>query len=531
MAKQTQSPVEGQTPMGSIDHVVVLMLENRSFDQMLGYLYFDFKKNQPSRSKQEFDGLTGNESCPDQAMTEVKVFPITSTTPHPYNMPGANPREGFLATNVQLFGTENPQSGVIPNNKGFIASFAAGISFDQAKGYRDTIPGVKPTDIMGMYHPDMLPVMSTLARSYAVCDCWFASVPTQTLPNRAFVNAGTSLGSLDNSMKYFGCKNIFGELAAVGADWAIYGYNGTPRTKLDFPDTRDADSSHFGHFQEFQERARDGKLPTYTFLEPSWGASGNSQHPNYDVATGEQLISDVYNTLCGSPKWNQTLLIIIYDEHGGNYDHATPPSGVPAPDKLVGSIDRFQFDRLGIRIPAILISPLIKEGTVFRPTDSFVDHTSVIKTLCEKNGIKPWNPRIAAASSLAGVLTLQQPRVGNVLTGVTPPAPSYDHPQSDQPSELDLVHANQLASLQIPNEYGGHDHEMPQFTNSAEVANYIHTRHAAWNSYQQRRKQMTLAPTPSFHKLVSGANDLQKVVSTQSKVAGNTKPKKARNKR
>ena len=185
---------------------------------------------------------------------------------------------------------------------------------------------------MGMYTPEMLPVMSGLAKGYAVCDQWFASAPTQTIPNRAFAAAGTSLGHLDNHVKLFTCPSIFGRLSDKKHDWAIFGYNAAPLTRHDFPDTQNADPSHFGHFRDFQLRAATGTLPAYTFLEPSFGSNGNSQHPNYDVALGEKLIHDVFKTLHDSPVWNQTLLIITYDEHGGNYDHVPPPNGAVAPD-------------------------------------------------------------------------------------------------------------------------------------------------------------------------------------------------------
>ena len=168
----------------------------------------------------------------------------------------------------------------------------------------------------------------------------------------------------------------------AGIDWGIYGYNRDPLTRLDFSDTQHADESHFGHFRDFQQRARAGKLPAYTFLEPSWSASGNSQHPNYNVALGEQLLHDVYYTLKNSKCWNDTLLLITYDEHGGNYDHVAPPSGAVPPDGTIGEFD-FDFTRFGVRIPALLISPRIAEGTIFRTNEpgKTIDHTSVLKTI------------------------------------------------------------------------------------------------------------------------------------------------------
>jgi phospholipase C len=297
-----------------IKHIVQLMLENRSFDQMLGFLYATAGNKSPTG--QAFDGLTGNESNPDDAGREVKVFKIDQTAKHPYLMPGADPGEGFHNTNYQLFSTDAPAPGTIPMNKGFLINFKASIDSDLAKHFPDTLPGTEPSHIMGMYAPEMLPVMSGLARGFAVCDRWFSSAPTQTIPNRAFANAATSQGHLDNHVKVFTCPSIFGALSQKNVDWAIYGYNRDPLTRLDFPDTQSADESHFGHFRDFQNRAAAGTLPADTFLEPSFGAGGNSQHPNYDVAAGEKLIHDVYYALRDGPGWNDTLFLVTYDEHG-----------------------------------------------------------------------------------------------------------------------------------------------------------------------------------------------------------------------
>jgi phospholipase C len=271
--------------LGSIKHIVQLMLENRSFDQMLGFLY---DGNRSPTTGQPFEGLTGNESNPDDMGRESRIFRIDRSKPHPYLMPGGDPGEGFQHTNYQLFSTDDPKKNQVPTNKGFVIDFKASIASDLAKGFKDTLTGTDPTEIMGMYSPEMLPIMSNLAKGFAVCDHWFSSAPTQTLPNRGFAAAATSLGFLSNAhAKFFTCQSIFGLMSNNNLDWAIYGYNSEPMTRMDFPDTRAAPDRHYGHFRDFQERAAEGTLPAYSFLEPDWGASGNSQHPNYDVALGE----------------------------------------------------------------------------------------------------------------------------------------------------------------------------------------------------------------------------------------------------
>jgi len=354
----------------AIKHIVQLMLENRSFDQMLGFLYESNGNRSPTN--QSFEGLTGNEFNPDEAGREVKVYKIDHTAKHPYLMPGADPGEGFHNTNYQLFSTDDPVPGTIPTNMGFVISFKAAIASDESQHFQDTLPGTDPSEIMGMYTPEALPIMSGLAKGFAVCDHWFASVPTQTIPNRAFAAAATSQGHLDNHVKVFTCPSIFGRLSQKKIDWAIYGYNRDPLTRLDYTDIQGADESHFGHFRDFQKRASAGTLPAYTFLEPSFGAGGNSQHPNYDVALGEQLIHDVYYALRNGPGWNETLLIITYDEHGGNYDHVAPPWGAVPPDNSVGEWG-FDFTRFGVRVPALLVSPRIAAGTVFRAKRGTID--------------------------------------------------------------------------------------------------------------------------------------------------------------
>ena len=171
-----------------------------------------------------------------------------------------------------------------------------------------------------------------------MCDQWFASAPTETMPNRAFACAGTSQGHMDDKTHTFTSPTIFGLLSAAELGWAVYGYDAEPLTKNTFTDISTAAASHFGLFTDFQAAAAAGTLPPYTFLEPSWSSTGNSQHPNYDVALGEQLIHDVYEALRAGPGWPATLLVITYDEHGGCYDHVPPPWGAVPPDNDAGRV-------------------------------------------------------------------------------------------------------------------------------------------------------------------------------------------------
>jgi phospholipase C len=464
----------------SINHIVVLMLENRSFDHMLGFLYSDSANVSPKGDP--FAGLTGAESNPDGQGVTVPVSKIQAAAQYAYYMPGANPGEGYSATNLQLFGNVNAPVPAIATSQGFVTDFSYTLDWE-AKQKWSIVPGTTANDIMGIFTPDLLPVLSGLARGYAVCDHWFGSVPTETLPNRAFVCAATSQGHMDDKTKKYTSPTIFSLLSKSNISWSIYGYVDPPLTRLDFPDTTDADDSHFGLFTDFQTAAANGTLSAYTFLEPSWDAAGNSQHPNYDVALGERLIHDVYYALRKGPNWNETLLIITYDEHGGCYDHVPPPVGAVPPDKSVGEYG-FDFTRFGPRVPTVLVSPLISAGTVFRVAEKAMplDHTSILKTVETRWKLPSLTARDAAAQDVGAVLTLNAARTDDPLAGVVVPVAAAPNPAPQRPSHLQKVHAKLVSQLPVLDAKGGVHHKMPRLTTNSDYRNYIRTRTAAWEA-------------------------------------------------
>lgn len=467
--------------LSKIDHIVHVMFENRSFDQMLGYLYHPSNK---SPRGDAFEGLTGTETNPDDRGVQHQVYPIKPTDAHPYFMPGADPGEGYGNTNVQLFySPDAPAKGAMPTNQGFVKNFKAAIASDLAHHYKDSLPGTQAQHIMGMYPPDMLPILSGLAKAYAVCDHWFASVPTMTMPNRAFALAGTSQGHLADKIKHFTCKSIFGQLTAANLDWGVFGYNADPKTRMDFNDTQNAPNRHFGQFSDFQALAQQGKLPTYSFLEPSWDANGNSQHPNYDVAKGEQFLRQLYDTLLASPNWSSTLLIINYDEHGGTFDHVPPPWGATPPgDGSVGDAG-FEFDRFGVRVPAVLVSPWIEAGTVFRaPAGKVIDHTSVLSTIHTRFGTKTLTDRDAAAPNLGDALMAAAANTADRIPGVVAPLSGGGHPNTSSISKISMMHADQVSGLALRNAHGYYEEGQPMTTanSAADVDNFIRDRGAAW---------------------------------------------------
>ena len=468
----------------SINHIVVLMLENRSFDHMLGLLYS--ASGNVSPSGQPFEGLTGKESNPGTNGSAVTVFTIAPTDANAYFMPGADPGEGYSATNSQLFNSTTPPTPPIASNNGFVTDFSYTLGWE-AKEKWSILAGTTANDIMGVFPSTMLPVLSGLARGFAVCDYWFGSVPTETLPNRAFANAGTSQGHMDDKTTQYTAPSIYGLLSQHNVSWGIYGYDEAPLTRLDFTDTTNAADSHFGLFTDFQTAAANGSLAAYTFLEPSWDAAGNSQHPNYNVALGEQLIHDVYYALRNGPGWNQTLLIITYDEHGGCFDHVPPPSGAVPPDNSVGEYG-FDFTRFGPRVPTVLVSPLIPEGTVFRVAAGAMplDHTSILKTIETRWNLPALTLRDAAANDVGDVLTLTQPRTDDPLQGVTVPVAANVNPDEEQPSHLQKIHAALVAQLPVPDAQGRTHYVMPELKTNSEYKSYISSRTAAWLASRKR---------------------------------------------
>jgi len=244
---------------------------------------------------------------------------------------------------------------------------------------------------------DTLPVLHALARSFGVCDHWFSSMPGPTWQNRFFAHSGTCLGHLlmptqktpqDTHIYYQ--ETIFDRLSDANINWKIF-HDGIPQsivlTRLltRYLTFRGYDSME-NFFQQAAGNADD--FPEYAFIEPCFfGAAENDQHPPADVRRGEQLIAQVYNVIRSNPKlWESTLLVVTYDEHGGFYDHVPPPATI-APD---GYTTEWTFDRLGVRVPAILVSPWIDAGVI----STVFDHTSLLRYLCEKWNMPPLGQRM-----------------------------------------------------------------------------------------------------------------------------------------
>jgi phospholipase C len=367
--------------MPKIEHVVALVMENRSFDHMLGHL----KATHP-----DVDGVTEADRCPwDPAKPhwgEVSVtFDGLDALP-------VDPGHEFDQVSLQVFGTAKPAAGAPARMNGFVASY--GDCWHEAEKRRDGAP-----DVMRCQPADRVPILSELASEFAVCDRWFCSVPSMTWPNRYFVLCGTSGGSLVNKRPPVAVPTAFEALEKVGKTWKIY-YHDVAQS---FAITGFQAVGNVGKLSRLLKDIENDALPSFSFVEPAHFVAVSSQHShNGNIWAGERLVGTIYNALRARPDvFRKTLFVVTYDEHGGFYDHVPPPAAVP-PD---AHGHEFAFDRLGPRVPAVVISPWIAR----RKVDHTVrDHTTILATLREVFGIAALGARDAASPSLLGLLTTEE---------------------------------------------------------------------------------------------------------------------------
>jgi phospholipase C len=397
--------------MRKIDHVVVVSLENRSFDSMLGRLY---------PQSEGFDGLDGSESNPwhkpDGSVEEVRVWNSRALSPRAASIPSPDPGELFSDISEQIFGR-----GAAPGAPATMTGFVDNYATQPPQNGR-----THPRDVMHYFTPEQVPVLSHLAQAFGVCDRWHASAPCETWPNRYFMHAGTAGGHVNNERMHFpyyrrpvSMPTIFRRLERHGCSWRIY-FHDLPQAAT-LTDLWTRIPSRFCLFEaEFERHAKSGRLAHYSFIEPRYFTSRrrqtvpNDQHPPHNMLYGEQLIAAVYNAVRGAPTWSRTLLIVTYDEHGGCFDHVPPPAAVSPGGHYP---DGFRFDRYGVRVPAVIVSPYVPPGSVIRPPPRPAgepaypfDHCSIQATLHRLFDLgPPLTRRVATAPDLVDALSLSAP--------------------------------------------------------------------------------------------------------------------------
>lgn len=488
--------------MDKIEHVVLFMLENRSFDSLLGWLY---ESDEPALvippvgpGERSFDGLQGLDlNAFINSAGKISSPPIRGTSG--LNVPFIDPGETFASVNMQLFEKRTVDPGDRPTMRGYLRDYVEILE----GGFKDYDPAVYGPMIMQSHTPAQLPILNGLAKFYAVCDRWFCSVPSQTNPNRAFSVCGTSMGLADNGYlegnrgeeiervlgekigdDRFEARTIWNAIHDAGHpsndDWMIFWQSaiipesihefaelfgeflGIPSRsylldlssgQLDscyvhrlFPELRaiPGADAHFARIDEFHARARAGKLPRFSYIEPRWNIqetamgedlkemfaqllsqTGNDYHPPGNVAPGEEQLREIYLSLTANEEaWKKTLFIITTDEAVGQFDHVPPPAAIPpwgdrTPERGRDvQVDRqygFNFDRYGARVPTILVSPYVRRGTVFRAGGAQpYDHTSLIATILKWLGLESqiadFGERTRSAPTFEDVLTLSEPR-------------------------------------------------------------------------------------------------------------------------
>jgi phospholipase C len=351
-------------PDPRIKHMIVLMLENRSFDHMLGYA--------------RIEGTRGVWDKPQTNTYRAENRPVVVSTSDTALTAGdytVDPDHDLEAVNTQLF---FPEDHPVPNPQmqGFAQSYAKYIE-----------RGAVPEHVMKCFSPDAVPVLTRLAREFAVCDSWFASIPGPTLPNRLYAHTGRSKGGrVDMSpIDFDSGESIYELLARQGVSSTIYS-DGWSATHT-FWELMKYQNQFFGAIDDFYQDCYDNNLPAYSFIEPRYSSSvvdgtfrpQNDQHPDSDVTEGEHLIYDIYRAIRGNRKvWESSMFVIVYDEHGGIFDHVPPPSAIP-PDDVPSAKPPFKFDRLGVRVPAVIVSAYTGPMVLNKETDVF-DHTSLIAT-------------------------------------------------------------------------------------------------------------------------------------------------------
>jgi phospholipase C len=419
----------GIANLHKIDHIVVLMLENRSFDHMLGYLSLEGGRDDVDGLRDEFANDHDGRGYP------VRHLETTAIPDDPDHCGASVDRQvGGGAMN------------------GFVASYADTLS-------RHGVPDADPGRVMGYYNAADVPVYDHLARHFAICDRWFSSVPGATWPNRLYAISGGAARSRDdlspNLPPFYNQPSFARHLDAHGVTWRWYSFEvGTLRIADAHYALGHHDRFAFfsrenlnwkarleirvdAHAASFLEDAARGTLPSVSWIDPNFsdfnpiGFQPNDDHAPADIKDGQELVLAVYHALATGPQWEKTMLVIFYDEHGGFYDHVPPPAAADDDPRM--------FGRYGVRVPALIVSPWVKPGSV---STTVFDHTSIISTILQRFAPGALSPPNGHRGRLARAVTAGHPRylgtrvaqandLGVLLTGGAP---------RPTPDRLALIH-------------------------------------------------------------------------------------------
>jgi phospholipase C len=409
----------------AVDHVFVLILENRSYDHMLG-----------AAGLRGTDAATGEETTADGAdpalHSNVDPDPagpvvVPFGTPAPFKIEGttANDPGHEFGHNVRQLAGAN--AVYVPGAPYPPIDMSGFVAVHRERGADD------PGSVMLGFTPRQLPVLTTLAREFCVCDRWFSSLPGPTWANRFFAVAASS-GGLDASPSSlevvlntaldgyrFENGTVFDLLDGACLPWRVYHGDELPVSFALSGMTVNRIADRFDDMEDFTGDVADPDFDdAFVFIEPHYGnilpgtpedyTCGTSQHPLDDVTRGEGLIKEVYEAIRNSPHWERSLLIVTWDEHGGFYDHVPPPAAVPPGDAVTdpdNNENGFDFSQLGPRVPAVVVSPFVERGTI---DHAVYDHSSIAATVERIFGLDPMTARDAAAADVRSLLGRTTPR-------------------------------------------------------------------------------------------------------------------------
>lgn len=457
-AKKAKVPGTMDFMRSRIEHVVYYMIENRSLDHVCGWLYENDIPSLLIGSDKPYQGVDKKFKNEFQG----KEYAITKY------------KGGKLPTKKNPFTLDLDQQDPYHDNSDVMRQLFRGNLEDYNKKGTPDMGGFAwnngTSEVMISYTPTQLPILNGLAWNYAISDEWFCSMPGGTDVNRAFSLTGSSFcqqNNFQNGVEYTEWSeyphrpSIWKVLWSNGeTDFKIYNavewfdckftYNLFLKGQIPTVDGPFTIGNYAPQLNQFYDDAKYGTLPKFSFLEPKWVATNGSTsyHPGNDLIPGERALNDIFNALQESPLWEKTLFVITFDEHGGIADHVPPPYAVKpyANDTVEG----FDFDIMGVRVPTILVSPWINEKTVFRSeTDVAYDSTSILATLLDWLGVprSRWGlgERTNNAPTFESVLTAKTARKDKV--SLTPPYDT-DHPQ-EGPGNTD-VPVNGLQELMAP---------------------------------------------------------------------------------